>query len=313
MEESKLWNRRQFIKTSALTAGFVFVSRIPLVAGMLDDTKKITILHTNDFHSHLDPFPSDGSRNQGLGGIAARSELIKKIRSVTKNVLLLDAGDMFQGTPYFNYFKGEVEIKVMSEIGYNAVTLGNHEFDAGIESLANVLQFAKFPIINANYDFSDTPMAGKTVPNKIFDIDGIRVGVYGLGIEFNGLVPDKLIGNSKYLDALTVALAQEKHLKNEESCDMIICLSHLGLEYSDNKISDVVLAKNTKFTDLIIGGHTHNFMKEPMAIINLNKKLCNVFQVGCNGLKLGKIDFYFSGSKSILQSKGLSMNTIKNI
>ena len=222
MEESKLWNRRQFIKTSALTAGFVFVSRIPLVAGMLDDTKKITILHTNDFHSHLDPFPSDGSRNQGLGGIAARSELIKKIRSVTKNVLLLDAGDMFQGTPYFNYFKGEVEIKVMSEIGYNAVTLGNHEFDAGIESLANVLQFAKFPIINANYDFSDTPMAGKTVPNKIFDIDGIRVGVYGLGIEFNGLVPDKLIGNSKYLDALTVALAQEKHLKNEESCDMII-------------------------------------------------------------------------------------------
>jgi 5'-nucleotidase len=284
-----------------------------LVAGMLDDTKKITILHTNDFHSHLDPFPSDGSRNQGLGGIAARSELIKKIRSVTKNVLLLDAGDMFQGTPYFNYFKGEVEIKVMSEIGYNAVTLGNHEFDAGIESLANVLQFAKFPIINANYDFSDTPMAGKTVPNKIFDIDGIRVGVYGLGIEFNGLVPDKLIGNSKYLDALTVALTQEKHLKNEESCDMIICLSHLGLEYSDNKISDVVLAKNTKFTDLIIGGHTHNFMKEPMAIINLNKKLCNVFQVGCNGLKLGKIDFYFSGSKSILQSKGLSMNTIKNI
>ena len=313
MEESKLWNRRQFIKTSALTAGFVFVSRIPLVAGMLDDTKKITILHTNDFHSHLDPYPLDGSRNQGLGGIAARSELIKKIRSVTKNVLLLDAGDMFQGTPYFNYFKGEVEIKVMSEIGYNAVTLGNHEFDAGIESLANVLQFAKFPIINANYDFSDTPMAGKTVPNKIFDIDGIRVGVYGLGIEFNGLVPDKLIGNSKYLDALTVALAQEKHLKNEESCDMIICLSHLGLEYSDNKISDVVLAKNTKFTDLIIGGHTHNFMKEPMAIINLNKKLCNVFQVGCNGLKLGKIDFYFSGSKSILQSKGLSMNTIKNI
>jgi 5'-nucleotidase len=308
MDELKLWNRRQFIKTSALVGGFVLLHRIPALADILEERKRITILHTNDFHSHLEPLPMDGSRNQGLGGIAARSDMINKIRSVTKNVLLLDAGDMFQGTPYFNYFKGEVELKAMSEMDYNAGTLGNHEFDAGIESLAKVLQYANFPIINANYDFSDTPMAGKTVPNKIFSIDGIKVGIYGLGIEFNGLVPDKLIGNSKYIDAYKVALEQENYLKKEHFCDLIICLSHLGLEYSDKKISDVVLAKNTKFTNLIIGGHTHNFMKEPMAIINLNKKICNVFQVGCNGLKLGRIDFYFTGSKTISHSKGLVMN-----
>jgi 5'-nucleotidase len=312
MGEYELWNRRQFIKTTVLAGGIVLLSRIPVMGNFLTDFKKITILHTNDFHSHLDPIPIDGSRNQGLGGIAARSDLIRKIRSMERNVLLFDAGDMFQGTPYFNYFKGEVELKAMSEMGYNAATLGNHEFDAGIESLARVLQFANFPIITSNYNFSDTPLAGKTIPNKIFDIDGIRIGVYGLGIEFNGLVPDKLIGNSKYLDALSVALEQENYLKNEKSCDMIICLSHLGLEYSDKKISDVFLAKNTIFTNLIIGGHTHKYMKEPMAIINLDKKICNVFQAGCNGLMLGRIDFYFSGTKSIIQSKGLVMNTIKN-
>ena len=181
-------------------------SRITVMGNLYTCSKRITILHTNDFHSHLESLPLDGSRNQGLGGIAARSELIRKIRSVNKNVLLFDAGDMFEGTPYFNYFKGKVELKAMSEMGYDAVTLGNHEFDAGIESLAGVLRFENFPVINANYDFSDTPMAGKTIPNKIFDIDGIRIGVYGLGIEFNGLVPDKLIGNSKYLDPLKIAL-----------------------------------------------------------------------------------------------------------
>jgi 5'-nucleotidase len=313
MEELKLWNRRQFIKSTALTAGFLMVNRVPVLARLFDESKVITILHTNDFHSHLDPYPMDGSRNQGLGGIAARSELIKKIRSVNKNVLLFDAGDIFQGTPYFNFFKGEVELKAMSEMGYDACTLGNHDFDAGIESLANVLQHAKFPVINANYNFADTPMSGKTIPNKVFVVDGIRIGVYGLGIDFKGLVPDKLIGKSQYIDSLKVALEQENILKIDLKCDMIICLSHLGLEYSDQKISDVVLAKNTMFTDLIIGGHTHNFMKEPSIIMNAKNKICRVFQVGCNGLKLGRMDFYFSGSGSISRSKGLAMNVIKII
>jgi 5'-nucleotidase len=309
MEEYRLWNRRQFVKTSVLAGGFLFLSRFPAIGNFLSD-KKITILHTNDFHSHLDPFPLDGSRNQGLGGMAARADLIRKIRTVEKNVLLLDAGDMFQGTPYFNYFKGEIELKAMSQMRYNAATLGNHEFDAGIDSLSQVLRFADFPIINANYDFSNTPMAGKTIPNKIFEMDDLRIGVYGLGIEFKGLVQEKLIGNSKYIDALKVALEQENYLKNEKYCDLIICLSHLGLEYSEKKISDVVLAKNTKFTDLIIGGHTHTFMKEPMSVNNLDNKICSVFQVGCNGLKLGRIDLYFSGSKSLLHSKGLVMNAM---
>ena len=250
MDELQVWNRRQFIKTTALAGGFILFNRIPVMGNLFDESKKITILHSNDFHSHLEPLPLDGNANQGLGGIAARAELIRKIRSVEKNILLFDAGDMFQGTPYFNYFKGEVELKAMSALGYNAVTLGNHEFDDGIESLANVLRFANFPVINSNYDFSDTPMAGKTIPNKTFDIDGIRVGVYGLGIEFNGLVSDKLIGKTKYFEALPVALVHEEYLKKEKSCDLIICLSHLGYEYETKKVSDRILAEASENIDI---------------------------------------------------------------
>ena len=287
-------NRRTFIKN--LTAGSVGVSLLGKAAVSLaaesDDFTKLTILHTNDWHSHIDPFPADAPRHANEGGIARRSALINQIRKEEKNVLLLDAGDAFQGTPYFNFYKGKLEFELMSEIGYDAATIGNHEFDNGLEGIDNQLPYAKFPFICSNYDFSDTILAGKTIPNKVFERGGLRIGVYGLGVELDGLVAPNKFGKTRYLDPLKVALEQEKYLREEQQADMVICLSHLGYKYKDHKISDQVIADNTFATDLIIGGHTHTFLEHPEMHTNKAGRQILVNQVGWAGLLLGRIDFY---------------------
>lgn len=258
---------------------------------------KLTILHTNDVHSRLDPFPMDGSNNAGLGGVAARAELIKKIRAEEEHVLLLDAGDIFQGTPYFNLYKGEPEIKVMTMMGYDAATMGNHDFDAGLENFANQLQHARFPILMNNYDFTHTPMESKYVPYKIFKKGSLKIGVTGVGIEMKGLVPDNLFGETKYLDPIQKASETAEYLKRNEKCDLVICLSHLGYKYSDNKVSDRVLAKESEFVDIIIGGHTHTFMDKPETIVNKKGQDVLINQVGWAGIVLGRIDVEFSNTK----------------
>ncbi|HRO72210.1 MAG TPA: metallophosphoesterase, partial [Saprospiraceae bacterium] len=182
-------NRRHFLRNTAYTGILLTSGAFPLLADSKDpDITKLTILHTNDVHSRLDPFPMDGSKNQGLGGVAKRATLIKRIRKEQKNVLLLDAGDIFQGTPYYNFFGGEIEMKVMSELGYDAATLGNHDFDGGLDGLERQLVHTKFPLISSNYDFSNTVMNKKTIPYTIFKKDGIKIGVFGLGISLDGLV-----------------------------------------------------------------------------------------------------------------------------
>lgn len=297
MEEYNFLNRRQFLKLSALTGVYIAIGRTYLHALAPSNARKITILHTNDMHSHIEPFPLDGGRNEGKGGAAARSELINKIRKEEKNVLLFDAGDVFQGTPYFNFFHGEVEYKLMSQMKYNAGTIGNHEFDAGIDGLIKALHFATFPMVNSNYDFSKTPLEKLILKNKIIESGGIRVGIYGLGIELAGLVSEKQYGSVNYTDPLPAMKEQEDFLKNKKKCDLLICLSHLGLEYQNGKISDVEIARMSSCTDLIIGGHTHTFMKEPRKIENLLKNNCYIFQVGWGGINLGRVDFAFSKNK----------------
>jgi 5'-nucleotidase len=240
----------------------------------------------------------DGSRNAGKGGVASRAAIINQIRSEEKNVLLLDAGDIFQGTPYFNFYGGELEIKMMSMMGYDAGIMGNHDFDNGIEGFVKQLPHANFPILNANYDFTDTPMAGKSKEYQIFKKGGVKIGVYGLGIELTGLVNPQQYGNTKYLDPIEKALALEKFLKLDQKCDLVICLSHLGYKYRENKVSDVVLAQNTYFTDLIIGGHTHTFLNVPDSIKNKSGKETLVNQVGFAGINLGRIDYVFSANNS---------------
>jgi 5'-nucleotidase len=291
-------NRKNFIKETALATGAVVAaSLLPKHATAAEATvDKITILHTNDVHSRLEPFPNDGSKNAGLGGIAARAALINEIRKNTEHVLLLDAGDIFQGTPYFNVYKGEPEMKAMQLMGYDAATMGNHDFDAGLENFATQMKHIQFPILICNYDFTNTPMEGKTLPYKIFYKGNLKVGVFGIGIELKGLVPDSLYGNTIYLNPIDSANKMAEKLK-KLGCDLVICLSHLGDKYPDDKISDEILAKECFDIDLIIGGHTHRFFDAPRKYTNRKGGDTIVNQVGWAGIQLGRLDYTFSNQK----------------
>ena len=308
--EEFLINRRKFIKAGGLAAAAL--STNPFGATAAEDLVKLTILHTNDVHSRIEPFPMDGSRNQGLGGVARRAALIKEIRSAEENVLLLDAGDIFQGTPYFNLYGGEVEMKLMTAMGYDAATMGNHDFDNGLEGFHKQLPHADFPIICSNYDFSNTLLKGATRPYKIFKKQGLKIGVFGVGIELKGLVEDKNYGDTVYIDPVAKANEMASLLKNDLDCDLVICLSHLGYSYKSNKVSDQVLAAQTRNIDLIIGGHTHTFMDVPEDVKNLNGGITTINQVGFAGINLGRVDYYFEKYKG-KRTKAGAPYLIKNL
>ena len=286
--------RRSFLK-STLTAGLTapFIGNTSLWANESDDYEKLVILHTNDTHSRIDPFES--GEYKGMGGISNRKTMIDLIRKTEKNVLLLDAGDIFQGTPYFNMYKGELEIKAMSMLEYDAATMGNHDFDAGLDSFKNQLQYANFPFIVSNYDFKNTALNNLTLPYKIFKKNSLKIGVIGLGIELNGLVSKDLYNDTLYNDPIVTANHYASILKNDEKCDLVIALSHLGYSYSDpNKISDVKLTQSVNNVDIIIGGHTHTFLNCPKIIEKKSKNFVIINQVGWGGINLGKLDIYFN-------------------
>lgn len=268
---------------------------------------KLTILHTNDQHSRIEPFDASYTKNPNQGGFARRASLIQKIRSEEKNVLLLDSGDIFQGTPYFNFFGGELEFKLMSMMQYDASTMGNHDFDNGLEGFLKVLPNAKFPFICSNYDFKNTILDGKTEAYKIFVKNGIRVGIFAVGIELNGLVGKKNYAETVYHNPIETAQHYADILRKEKKCDLIICLSHIGFDYSDEpeKISDKHLAAKTSGIDLILGGHTHTFLPEPLTFQNKDHKNVIVNQVGWAGILLGRLDFYFDKNKDV---KNISWN-----
>ena len=267
----------------------------------LKNSSKITILHTNDQHSRIEPFPENDSRNGNKGGFARRATLIQEIRNQEKNVLLLDSGDVFQGTPYFNFFGGELEFKLMSMMGYEASTFGNHEFDNGLEGILKALPHAKFPFICSNYDFKNTILDGKTLPYKILDKNGIKIGIFGVGIKLDGLVGKKSYKETVYNDPIEVAQHYSEFLKKDKKCDLVICLSHIGYEYKDDQVSDLKLAANTENIDLILGGHTHTFLPEPITLKNRIGNNVIVNQVGWAGLLLGRLDFFFDKNKNIQQ------------
>ncbi len=299
-------NRRGFIEKSLVTSAVLGAGSFPFQA-LAGDTMKLTILHTNDTHSRVEPFPSD-SKYPNMGGVAKRSALIKKIRSEEKNVLLLDAGDIFQGTPYFNYYGGMLEMELMSKLGYDAATIGNHDFDGGLDGLNKQLPYATFPLLSSNYDFTGTALEGKTKPFAIFEKEKIKTGVFGLGIELEGLVPPKLYGKTKYLDPIKAANAVAKQLKREHDCDFVICLSHLGYKYDTSKVSDIVLAENSEHIDLILGGHTHTFFDAPVIKRNKKNQPVAINQVGWGGVMLGRIDVVFDQTK---KGKNFFSDTVK--
>ncbi len=301
-------NRRRFIKQVGTGATLLSLAPLDLLAAR-EEVIKISILHTNDMHSRIECFNS--GRNKGAGGMLQLASVIKQIRSQEENILLLDAGDIFQGTPYFNYYGGELEFKLMSEIGFDASTLGNHDFDNGIDGLVKQLPNANFPFLSANYDVSNTALSGHTLPYKTFNKNGIKIGVFGLGIELDGLVDPKLYKDTLYIDPIRIANEQSNLLKNKLNCDLVICLSHLGYSYNSKKVSDRVLAQESSNIDLIIGGHTHTFLKEPKSIENKEGREVLINQVGFGAIKLGKIDFYFEKSTGKKKYKSASI-IVKN-
>ena len=302
-------NRRAFLRWFGAAA--VIGSAAPEALAWSGTTRKavtkLTILHTNDVHSRLDPFPMDGSRNAGKGGIARRAALIEPIRRENANVLLFDAGDLFQGTPYFNLFQGEPEILAMNQLGYDASTIGNHDFDGGIDNMRTQFGKATFPFLVANYDFKNTVMDGRTQPYKLFVKDGIRVGVFGLGIKPNGLIPDALYKEMHYLEPIELANDTATKLRHDQKCDYVVCLSHLGYTYADQTISDRILAAQTQDIDLIIGGHTHTFLDAPVTVNNRNNQPVLINQVGFAGLNLGRIDLAFERGKRGATADGKSV------
>jgi 5'-nucleotidase len=302
-------NRRGFIKNSGL--GVLGLSLLPQISFAKQGDVKITILHTNDMHSHIHPFTS--GRNKGLGGMAQRAGLINSIRAKEENLLLLDAGDIFQGTPYFNFYGGKLEFKLMSKMKYDAATLGNHDFDNGLKGLQKQLPHANFPFLIANYDFSDTILKDKFKPYKVFNKGGVKIGVFGIGIELDGLVPQKLYKNTIYQDPIEKGNYYASLLRKQEKCDLVICLSHLGFKYKKNKISDIKFACHTRDIDLIIGGHTHTFLKKPVSLLNLDKKEVLINQVGWAGINLGKVDFHFSQNGGAKKAFGKSIFVKSNI
>jgi 5'-nucleotidase len=288
-------NRQDFFKKSfLLTAGGLF-SINGFSRQLSEPAEKVTILYTNDTHARIDPFPENALNYAGLGGASRRATLIKRIRDHSPHTLLLDAGDVFQGTAWFNLFGGEKDLKLMSMMGYDAMCLGNHEFDNGLEGFAEVAPAADFPFLCANYRVEGTPMAPFVRQFIIREKAGVRIGIFGLGIRLRGLVQPELYGDIRYANPVAWAERLVEHLRETYRCDYIICLSHLGYHYDDDRIDDRKLASQVNGIDLIIGGHTHTFLDQPEAVTTPNGRSTLITQAGHSGINLGRIDLDVNG------------------
>lgn len=244
----------------------------------------IVILHTNDTHSQIDPFMSKSSGE--VGGVLRRYNYINDVRSKNPHVLLLDAGDFSQGTPFYNFFKGETEITLMNMMGYDVVTLGNHEFDNGSAMLAKQLKKADFKVVCANYNFKNKKLRKIVKPYTIITYDSVKIGIFGLTTDLKGLVSPQTEKELTFLDPVVTAKKIVQILKEKEHCDIIICLSHLGLDQiRKNDVSDKMLAEQVVGIDFIIGGHSHDYLETPLIINNIQ-----IFQTGAKGAFIGKIE-----------------------
>ena len=289
-------NRRRFLTTSAVFgATLVAFPRTLLEASGAETV--ITILHTNDTHSQIDSLPPN-DRNAGKGGVARRATLVKRVRKENPNTLLVDAGDVLQGTPYFNFYKGEVEYKAMSAMGYDAGTLGNHEFDNGVEALAAALKFANFDIVSANYDVKGTALEDRVKRYVVKTVGGIRVGLFGLGISPTALITPANFKGVTFLDPLIAARDVVKKLREEERCSLVVCMSHLGY-HEDGKQGNSFLASQVDGIDYIASGHTHIFMEQPVTATQPCGAKTLIFEVGKSGIYVGRVDFTFRTGKLV--------------
>ena len=258
-----------------------------LLVGCTEKATTLTILHTNDTHSQVEPTNPKAEKNADLGGYARRMGLIAQEREADPNLLLLDAGDFSQGSPFFNYFRGRVEVEAMNRMGYDAGTFGNHEFDNCLDTLAMLLRMAKFPIVCANYDCKGTVLEGLVKPYVILRRAGLKIGVIGIGVSPDDLIAKDNFGGIRYLDPLPVINETAAMLRNKKHCDVVIVLSHLGTDNS-NGVSDQVLATQMRNVDIVIGGHTHHvFNGERVQDADGHEVVLS--QMGKAGMRVGKI------------------------
>ncbi|MBQ8224789.1 MAG: metallophosphatase [Bacteroides sp.] len=252
--------------------------------------KQLYILQTSDTHSRIEPFAAQSSnRNAGKGGVVRRATFVKQAREKHPNLLLFDCGDISQGTPYYNVFKGEVEVKLMNHMGYDAMTIGNHEFDFGLDNMARLFQLANFPVVCANYDVSGTVLEGLVKPYVVLEREGVRIGVFGLSPRLEGLVQAANCEGILYNDPIEAAQQVTNLLRTKEGCSVVICLSHLGFNTgtADGHYDENLVAK-TQGIDLILGGHTHTYMEKPAIYLNAAGKNVPVMHVGGSGIYVGE-------------------------
>lgn len=259
---------------------FIFLT----FTGALFAQKNIVILHTNDSHSRIEPVSPTDNSAPNMGGVVRRASYIDQIRLNNENVLLFDSGDFLQGTPYFNLFKGKVEIEAMNLMRYDVATIGNHEFDYGLDVLEKVVRKANFPFISSNYVFDGTQLNGLIKPYVIINKDGVKIGVLAVNIQPEGLIAEQLYKGIKFLQPYKIASDLATDLKVNKNCDIVICISHLGIG------NDLKLAKESRNIDIILGGHSHTFMKEPEFVENMDGKKVMVHQTNGRGVYVGKID-----------------------
>ncbi len=266
-------------KFNLITIGIVFC----IVTISAQQKIKLVILHTNDTHSQVEATEKSVLKTSDMGGYARRMGVIAQVRENEKNLLLLDAGDFSQGTPYYNFFNGRVEVDAMNKMKYDAITLGNHEFDNGVDTLATILQTAKFPILSSNYQFQNTALFNLVKPYLIVEKAGLKIGIMAINVEPKGLIIENNYKGIVYKDALETAFKMSNFLKKMKHCDVIICLSHLGAE------KDYQMAHSTRYIDVIIGGHSHSMITN-VSEKNAAGKSIVIAQMGKSGLYLGKIE-----------------------
>jgi len=265
----------------------------------------ITLLHTNDTHSRLDPFPGGQGNLSHRGGIARRASLIRRIRKDAPNTLVLDAGDTFQGTPYFNKYLGSLDYELMSMAGYDATAVGNHDFDGGVEGLMAAAKMARFDILTS-YDMSQSELKKVAKANVVKTVGGLKVGLFGLGVVLDGLVNPRLAGGVKYVDPSEAARAQVEELRGK-GCDLVVALSHLGFQGYLGEAGDQHWPQKVAGVDYVVGGHTHTFLDKPKRVVGPGGWETAVMQVGFAGVALGRADIQFQGRNKVKLS-GLSLD-----
>ena len=267
----------------------MIIMLVVCMAASAQKSKKITILHTNDTHSCIYPLNVNLADKMlaGRGGFLRRISMLKEERKKNPDLLLFDSGDFSQGSPYYTFYKGDVEIELMNRMGYDASTIGNHEFDFGIENMARIFRKAKFPIICSNYDFTGTEMEGLTKRWIIIKRNGVKIGVFALDPEMDGLVDQNKFVGVKYIDPIAVANEMGDFLKNKKRCDLVICISHMG--WDSLGMNDQIIIKGSRNIDLFLGGHSHTYMEEIQYAENLDDKLIPNDQNGKHGIFIGNI------------------------